>query len=1036
MKKIFFVLCSLVLALSPAVAVEVGTIVPHPTDDRMEFVVTDDVSHYVSVQGGEKYRNSNSKGQTTYNGGTNGSLAGDLAIPATITYEGNTYTVTAVADSGFYAARITSLNIPYTVQTIGTAAFCNNKKDFSVTFKDTDNNPSKLETIGASAFYTSQLTDKDNQPVVLPRNLRTIGAEAFRGIITPFHIVFNDALERIEEKAFYTSTGLTGQLIFPESVRMLGSRAFGACDNVNYVEFMSKSPITIVRPNFRPNKVENGKTVPDLSRYIVPYFFVPEGDGTNRPGRDWRRAFRNGQNGPIPFLSKNVEAMDDQYVYDIFDINGNPTEDEARVINVVTQYCPEELTFPRTVTFLDGKERTIRYIGYQCFNSENAVPKDKCKTIKKIIIPSNIRAIGDKAFYGIAFEGTQFTIEFQTSKDETDNDMEGIELIGDRAFCRASCLTGDLVLPSTLKTLHPYAFYYCTGLTSITLESETPPTVSGAGYVFDGTFQPVNVPCGTRDTYKNAQNAQGNPAYWSSYMILDECDLSTFIDNNFLYHITEETEGKQYVTLVGPAGKMQEDTDGFVRIPSIASKKGKSNEDTKEYEVTEIAANAFTDNANIKKLYIPGSVQTINTSAFQKNEALEEVIIDGCKSIGTSAIRDCKKLKTLTLNEGIVEIKDRAFINSIALEQVTIPSTVEYIGMYAFENCSALTDIHMLPTTPPYLGGNQTKGRNIWVPCGYLQTYQTTNYGPGMWLELAPYMRSSCEPLVLGEGEAASSARETKARYIGYKRTFPMDEWVPLYLPFDVDSVWVEDEGEHYDIKPHTTGNPGHFFLDEITDITVDNDNKTGTVTVERVGELKSATPHLIRFSSTSGYYDDKYIGFSTTYGEYDIASQLESPTISMGGDVYKVVGNPGYVNMEASNAYEFTTTGNGDATKYYFVYKEKVIIPPFQYALIPTLEAAQNPTLLPRRFAMRSSDTGGGNVTTSIACAEEQSKLHYERNGQTLTLHLQGKACRIISAQGEVVCSIKEGTDEASITLPNGIYILHYEGDTQKILL
>ena len=88
------------------------------------------------------------------------------------------------------------------------------------------------------------------------------------------------------------------------------------------------------------------------------------------------------------------------------------------------------------------------------------------------------------------------------------------------------------------------------------------------------------------------------------------------------------------------------------------------------------------------------------------------------------------RVKT-TLNaeelEGIVNIRNYAFYEQTSLRTVTLPSTVESIGDYAFDGCSSVSYVRFLSETPPTLGRSSlpTKGGMRWyVPSGCLEVYQ------------------------------------------------------------------------------------------------------------------------------------------------------------------------------------------------------------------------------------------------------------------------------------------------------------------------
>ena len=92
----------------------------------------------------------------------------------------------------------------------------------------------------------------------------------------------------------------------------------------------------------------------------------------------------------------------------------------------------------------------------------------------------------------------------------------------------------------------------------------------------------------------------------------------------------------------------------------------------------------------IKKLSIPASVQTIEKNAFQKSD-LEEVIILGKTTLGSSIFKQCTKLTSVTLPEGITDIPSQAFFECSSLATMNIPGSVVNVGTNAFYGCNSLT---------------------------------------------------------------------------------------------------------------------------------------------------------------------------------------------------------------------------------------------------------------------------------------------------------------------------------------------------------
>ncbi len=108
------------------------------------------------------------------------------------------------------------------------------------------------------------------------------------------------------------------------------------------------------------------------------------------------------------------------------------------------------------------------------------------------------------------------------------------------------------------------------------------------------------------------------------------------------------------------------------------------------------------------ELVIPDTIEekpvvAIGEKAFFQKKMTSVVLPNSVTTIGGSAFRYCKSLKTITLSSGLLEISDYAFGNCEALVGVTIPETVTVIGQEAFEYCNNLKAAN-LPTALTELG--------------------------------------------------------------------------------------------------------------------------------------------------------------------------------------------------------------------------------------------------------------------------------------------------------------------------------------------
>lgn len=128
--------------------------------------------------------------------------------------------------------------------------------------------------------------------------------------------------------------------------------------------------------------------------------------------------------------------------------------------------------------------------------------------------------------------------------------------------------------------------------------------------------------------------------------------------------------------------------------------------------VTVIESSAFYNCDGLTSINIE-LVTTIGTSAFEKCDSLKHIVIgDGVTSIEPFTFNGCDNLLTvvlgenvtsigrqafsfspltsITLNDGLLSIGESAFTVNSSLEELYIPSSVTYIGKYAFTNIENL----------------------------------------------------------------------------------------------------------------------------------------------------------------------------------------------------------------------------------------------------------------------------------------------------------------------------------------------------------
>ncbi len=193
--------------------------------------------------------NSNNTAEVT---STDGHFIENIVIPASISVDGTTYTVTTIGEAAFWSDYFTSIEIPNSVTTIGNSAFHGCYRLTSIEI------PNSVTTIGNSAFYgCTGLTS-----IVIPNSVTTIGNKAFSNCTGLTSIEIPNSVTTIGNNAFSNCTGITS-IEIPNSVTTIGEEAFNGCSGLTSI-VIPNSVTTIGKEAF-----DGIKTVINLSKVYV-----------------------------------------------------------------------------------------------------------------------------------------------------------------------------------------------------------------------------------------------------------------------------------------------------------------------------------------------------------------------------------------------------------------------------------------------------------------------------------------------------------------------------------------------------------------------------------------------------------------------------------------------------------------------------------------------------------------------------------------------------------------------------------------------
>ena len=221
---------------------------------------------------------------------------------------------------------------------------------------------------------------------------------------------------------------------------------------------------------------------------------------------------------------------------------------------------------------------------------------------------------------------------------------------------------------------------------------------------------------------------------------------------------------------------------------------------------------------------------------------------------------------------------------------------------------------------------------------------------------------------------------EIEDEYVGsitYKRIFTPGKWETIYLPFEVEKVTVEDDGE-YRLSPWTLASGGNYYLAE----PIDN-VQNGELYFDFTTELDANKPYIIQFPELDGYYDNRVVTFHGTRQWNELSTTFEplKPTTQM-----KIQGNNTLLKQTLQD-YVYVLRATSD----FVLQRSATTLQPFECYVVP--QQSTSASLASKmRVRLRGQDD---DIATSFD-ALQQSVLDttqpmYNILGQRVEANYQG---------------------------------------------
>gem|GEM_PF-808677 len=271
--------------------------------------------------------------------------------------------------------------------------------------------------------------------------------------------------------------------------------------------------------------------------------------------------------------------------------------------------------------------------------------------LSSVIIPRNVREIGERAFMGSPVQRLELGA--------------GVTTIGLGAFIQTKL--ESIIIPDTVKTIESQAFAEIDSLTSVKLGA-------GVTELGDQAFHHS-----TQSLLRSIEVDPANPAYSSVDGVLFNHDKTTLLRYPS-GHPRESYTIPSGVTLVYDHAFQVAANLIEIQFPDT---------------LTAIGSHAFSTATSLRSLSVPASVKKIGRSAFVQAVRLETLDLgEGVQEVGDYAFAYNENLKSIRLGN-VRRLGAYAFQYNSSLVEFTFPDSVESVGQSVLGNNQRLSVVHI-----------------------------------------------------------------------------------------------------------------------------------------------------------------------------------------------------------------------------------------------------------------------------------------------------------------------------------------------------